>query len=225
MIPGQRALSRVFAEFSELPALLSDWSRWSRGSWRLQEEEVTLKGWRFELEIMEVNTDHVLDGDIPNGLEIEQYMAEDVWHLVHRLGLVTARGELSPTAQSLIEHYRTSNDDLALQKMLAEVITNEYRGAMGMPIVPLLQECARQLSKSESAYSPGLLLVEFQYLIELAHFDGSLAPQQPELMAARRDEAMRGIDLSPPGAGQAPTSMRWSFKTASNMPMLWLTTT
>ena len=201
MIPGQRALSRAFAEFSLLPALLSYGLRWSSGSWRLPEEEVTLRDWRFDLENMEVNTDHVLDDDIPNRMKIEQYMAEDVWHLVHRLGLVTARGELSPIAQSLIEHYRTENDDLALQKMLAEVITREYRGALGMPIAPLLQECARQLAKSDTDYSPGLLLVEFQYLIELAHFDGFLAPQQPELMAARRDEALRGIDLSPPGSG------------------------
>ena len=185
-----------------LPAILSDGSRWSSVMpGRLQEEEVTLRVWRYLiLSNMEVNTDHVLDDDIPNGMEIEQYMAEDVWHLVHRLGLVTARGELSPIAQSLIEHYRTANDDLALQEMLAEVITREYRGAMGMPIAPLLQECARQLAKSDTAYSPGLLLVEFQYLIEFAHFDGYLAPQQPELMAERRDEALRGIDLSPPGS-------------------------
>ena len=166
---------------------------------------------------MDINTDHVEDDDIPEGVAIEQYMAKDAWHLVNRLGLVKPDGLLSPIAQSLIDQSPRTPDEvlafqaqspiersrlgyfdvLAFQGTLADLIKEQYQGASGLPIVPLLQECARQLASSDSAYSPGLLLVEFQYLIELAHVDGSRTALQPGLMATHREEALRVIDLPP----------------------------
>ena len=118
----------------------------------------------------------------------------------------TARG-----ASSLIQQERgvSGHDDLAFQETLAGLIKEQYQGALGLPIVPLLQQCARQLANSDSAYSPGLLLIEFQYLIELAHVDGSRAALQPGLMAAHREAALRDIDLPPTEPDPDPEVMQF----------------
>ena len=72
---------------------------------------------------------------------------------------------------------------------------------MDLSIVELLQESAQHLANIDSpwgTYSPGLLLVEIQYLIELAHYDAGRARQQLRLLEARREEALGVYDMSAP---------------------------
>ena len=128
-------------------------------------------------------------------------MAEDVWQMFRRLDLITPKELLSSVAHSLLERLWSDNNDMVLCETLATQIKTHYRGPLDLSIVELLQESARGLANGDSpwaSYSPGLLLIEMQYLIELAHFNANSAAQQPRLLAARRDEALSAADMAVP---------------------------
>ena len=147
------------------------------------------------------NTDHIEEDDIPQGEHIEEFMAADVWQLTRRLDLTTPEGNLSSVARSMLAQQRAVDDYTALSETLAAQIKTHYRGLLDLSIIELLQESARGLANGDSpwaGYSPGLLLIEIQYLIELAHFDAASARQQPRLLAARRDEALSAADMAEP---------------------------
>ena len=151
-----------------------------------------------------VNTDHIEEDDIPKGEHIDDYIAADVWQLTRRLDLITPEGNLSSVARSMLARQRAADDYSALSETLATQIKTHYRGFMNLSIVELLQESALGLADGDSpwvGYSPGLLLIEIQYLIELAHFDADRAQQQPRLLAARRDEALSAADMAEPDPG------------------------
>ena len=198
----ERSLVRVFAEFSLLPDLLAKVSP--------RQQVQTLDVWRVFLQGSGVNTDHVEDEDIQEGLDEEHVMAMDVWALCKRLGLILPNGQLSEEAQSLArlsdlpKYYRNDMDYPAVSRVLARQIAEQFRGVNGLPIVNLLQDCARALKNSDSAWialCPGLLLVEVQYLIEIAHTDIDLAQQQELQLVAQRDSIMQDIDMSDPTPG------------------------
>ena len=129
--------------------------------------------------------------------------------LCKRLGLILPNGQLSEEAQSLArlsdlpKYYRNDMDYPAVSRLLARQIVEQFRGVNGLSIVKLLQDCARALKNSDSAWialCPGLLLVEVQYLIEIAHTDYDLAQQQEIQLVAHRDSIMQDIDMSAPTA-------------------------
>ena len=191
--PQQLGLTRVFADFSLLPYLL----RHLPTVPRYQKPEIQRR--RYRSLMSPGNTDHIEEDDIPEGEHIEDYMAADVWQLTRRLDLTTPEGTLSSVARSMLVQLRAADDSTALNETLAAQIKTHYRGLLDLSIVELLQESARGLANGDSpwaGYSPGLLLIEIQYLIELAHFDAASARQQPRLLAARRDEALSAADMA-----------------------------
>ena len=174
--PQQLGLTRVFADFSELPYLLLDLPPVPR----YQKPEIPSLWYRPMMS--PVNTDHIEEDDILKGEHIDDYMADDVWQLMRRLDLITPEGHLSSVARSMLARHRAADDYTALSETLATQIKSHYRGLLNLSIVELLQESARGLANGDSpwaGYSPGLLLIEIQYLIELAHFDAASAQQQP----------------------------------------------
>ena len=83
----ERSLVNVFAEFSLLPDLLAKVLPGQR--------DRTLGRWHeFFLDIG-VNTDHVEDEDIPDGLDEDGFMVADVWLLCDRFGLILPNCQLS----------------------------------------------------------------------------------------------------------------------------------
>ena len=197
----QHSLVGVFAEFSLLPDLLAKVSP--------RQQVQTLNVWGEFLLGSGVNTDHVEDEDIPEGLDEDHFMAMDVWALCKRLGLILPNGQLSEEAQSLARlsdlpnYYRNDMDYPEVSRLLARQIVEQFRGVNGLSIVKLLQDCARALKNSDSAWialCPGLLLVEVQYLIEIAHTDYDLAQRQEIQLVAQRDSIMQDIDMSDPTA-------------------------
>ena len=196
--PQQLGLTRVFADFSLLPYLLQRLPP----APRYQKPEIPRRWYRSLRSL--VNPDHIEDDDIPKGEHIEDYMAADVWQLMRRLDLITPEGNLSSVARSMLAQQRAADDYTALSETLAAQIKTHYRGLLDFSIVELLQESARGLANGDSpwaGYSPGLLLIEIQYLIELAHFDAASTQQQPRLLAARRDEALSAADMAEPDPG------------------------
>ena len=196
--PQQLGLTRVFADFTLLPYLL----RRLPPVPRYQKPEIPRRWYRSLRSL--VNPDHIEDDDIPKGERIEDYMADDVWQLMRRLDLITPEGNLSSVARSMLAQQRAADDYTALSETLATQIKTHYRGLLDLSIIELLQESARGLANGDSpwaGYSPGLLLIEIQYLIELAHFDADSAQQQPRLLAARRDEALSTADMAEPDPG------------------------
>ena len=199
----EHSLVRVFAEFSLLPDLLAMVSPGQR--------DQTLGRWLEFFPDIGVKTDHVEDEDIPVDLEDEdQFMVIDVWELCNRFGLILPNCQLSTEAQSLAQqsvtpiNARTDEEYLAVANVLARQTRELFRGVNDLSIVDLLQDCARALQNSDSAWvslCPGLLLVEVLYLIEIAHTDINLARQQEVQLVAQRDSIMQDIDMSDPTPG------------------------
>ena len=200
----QCGLTRAFAEFSLIPDLLT----------RVPPvyEPTTPEPWRQYLNAQGFNADHIEEADLPAGVVVADYMAEDAWRLVHRLGLVTQDGpteagqRIARCAEKPLAA-RTERDDKESRDTLAGQIEARYRGKGGLSIVQLLQDGARALADSDSAWvghCPGLLLVEMQYLLQLARLDAEIARAQPVRLVGRREDAMRDSGLPSPSPGATP---------------------
>ena len=126
-------------------------------------------------------------------------MATDAWHLIRHLQLVDKDG-LTVAGQHIAAIAGTpftarSHDQLReLQETLADQIRACHRGQGNAGITGLLQRGAGVLAGTEhvwAAYCPGLLLVEFETLIELAVTDPDRADTLcDEELALNRDYAM-----------------------------------
>ena len=111
--PQQLGLTRVFADFSELPYLLEDLPPVPR----YQKPEIPSLWYRPLMS--RGNTDHIEDDDIPKGEHIDDYMAADVWQLTRRLDLITPEGNLSSVARSMLAQQQAPDDYTALSETLA----------------------------------------------------------------------------------------------------------
>ena len=204
MVASQQiGLTKGFADFSLLPLLL----RAVVPPQRFQQPERPLV-WSYYLSLESgINIDHFEASDMPEDMSFGfgDYMAEDVWQLAHRLDFITRDDLLSPVALSLLERLWSDTTDMTLRETLATQIKTHYRGPLNLSIVELLQESARRLVNRDSpwsSYSPGLLLIEIQYLLELGHnIFADHTAEQPQLLAARRDEALAAADMQVPDPG------------------------
>ena len=123
------------------------------------------------------NTDHVEDVDLPDGPGLPTIMAEDAWRLVEWLELVgpdglTDAGNVVASVADFAPERRTEQVWFQAHAVLADQVTELYRGADGTPITSLVQAGARALEQASDPWAPyclGLLLVEFEALIHLAH--------------------------------------------------------
>lgn len=198
-------LVRVFTEFSLIPELLALVSP--------GQQNLTLGAWHELFLEIGINIDHLEDEDVPKRMDVERYMAEDVWQLLNRIGLILPNGRLSDRAQTLVRLsergiiLQSDTDYIMFMTVSREIemyIWTRYRGTNGLRIIQLLQNCARALEDSSSAWialCPGLLLVEIQYLIEIAHTDVNLAERQVTEMVAQRDRIMQDNDMPAPTPG------------------------
>ena len=149
------------------------------------------------------NVDHIQyweyedEGSLPPRLVVS--VCADAWALAWRLHLVEPDG-LTPAGRALADigaarslPDRTAHDHNILRQALARQVERNYLGARQRPIVPLLQDAARELGQADSlaaAHLPGLLLAEVAFLIEWAHFDDTEALAGARRLAAIRDEVM-----------------------------------
>lgn len=132
----------------------------------------------------------------------------DAWALTWRLGLVGPAG-LSEAGQTLADigrarrrSRRTAHDEGVLRRVLAEQVAPAWRGRGGPPIVPLLQDAARDFGRADAPGAgplPGLLLAEVAYLAELAHAGGMDVQAGRDRLAAVRREAVEWREEPDPG--------------------------
>lgn len=165
-VDNQFGLSLRFADFDLLPDLLD-------GIKQKTESEV-IDTWRTYLAENECNTDHI---DNTNE-ESPESLAIDVSRLVYGLELASSRGltDAGIEIAQLSEIPRTERDsqhDRLLRVALANRIESCYFNP-DFSLGHLLQDAANRLAASElpdAQVFPGLLLVEVQVLIELAHLE------------------------------------------------------
>ena len=184
-------LARTFTEYELLPDLLA-----MPGT---ADAENPPESWAAFLSETGANTEHLEEEAEPPEEDLPDWLASDVWHLVRQLQLVDKDG-LTPAGQHIAAIAGTpftarSHDQLhELQKILAVRIRACHLGQGDAGITALLQKGAGILAKTEhiwAAYCPGLLLVEFETLIQLAMTDPDRAETLcDEELALNRDYAM-----------------------------------
>ena len=181
-------LTLVFADYSLLPDLLARVPR---------APGLEVPGsWRQFLRENACNLNHTEEERIGDSGLIADGMAADAWRLARGLELVSKEGltergaDLARLADTPLGDL-TERDDQVLRVLLAEQLVNFYL-SRGPSIARLLQEGARRLEGSESAqYCPGVLLVEVQALIVLAHTNPARAREWPESFLRIRDAALQ----------------------------------
>ena len=181
-------LTLVFAEYSLLPDLLARVPR-------VPGLEVP-ESWRQFLREHECNVNHTEEERIGDSGAIADGMAADAWRLARGLELVREEGltalgaDLARLADTPLDDL-TERDDQALRTLLAEQLVDCYLSG-GPSIARLLQEGARGIEGSELAqYCPGVLLIEVQALIVLAHTNPARAREWPESFLRIRDAAVQ----------------------------------
>ena len=207
-------LVHAFAEFELLPDLLAripepQFDRHSvqdRLGYELPKAEidevVALERWTDFLAGVRPNLDHAEPEDLPDGVPVARYLAEDAWRLAKRLGWVSNEGVslLGRPLVNIAERpwvHRTGYDSMTLLDTIARSLGYRYVGGDGLEVVPLLQEGARRLAETDriwASYVPGLLLVEFGALIHWAFARPAGARRLCDDLVTYRDVAMRRYD-------------------------------
>lgn len=185
----ETGLARAFAEYGLLPDLLALNAN-GTGS---------VESWAALLDREGFAMDHVDNDHLPEGIERERVMALDAWRVAEWLELAQEGGLTDAgRAVAAVADYgageRTQAVWLPAEEVIAEQMKTCYRGAGGIAIVDLVQEAARALAGSEDEWTricPGLLPVEFEALVNVAHADAQAAIRLPSELAGHRREAMR----------------------------------
>ena len=185
-------LALKFAEFYLLPDLLALVPGSSgRG---------VPESWHDFLHGKNLNLDHVDEEDNQNPDELAADLAGDAWRLANGLelvsddGLTTSGNALAGLADTPALE-RTEREDEFLERVLAEQILNCYLSGR-LSLARLLQQAAERLEGTEwSEKCPGVLLIELQALIEMAHTNRESAPDFPNRFIEVRNEALRTYPL------------------------------
>ena len=202
----RHALASAFAEFTCLPDLLARIPLDGHFYSPVDHVDFGPGEWSDFFHKFPPNVDHVQYWQYEDEARLDPRLAvsvcADAWALVWRLQLVGPDGLSSDgraladigAARSLPD--RTAHDHNILRQVLARQVERNYLGARQLPIVPLLQDAARELGRSDSpaaAHLPGLLLAEVAFLIEWAHIDATEARAGAHRLAAIRNEVMRRV--------------------------------
>ena len=192
-------LARTFVEYEMLPDLLSLPDT--------LDADTPPDSWHKYLSGTQYNTEHLNEEDLPAEEDIPAYLAADAWALVRQLQLVAEDGltpagqriaAIADTPQALRSEGAHLSDPCAV---LAEQVKTCYRGQNNLEITALLQRGAGVLAETKhvwAAYCPGLLLVEFESLIQLAGSKPDEADKRCEEMVLNRDYAMHPYDQPSP---------------------------
>ena len=213
-------LVRVFAEFEMLPDLLALAPGAPPGARGAAPDDAvlfvatdvtqSLEGWTNLLAGTGANMDHVVDGDLPDGVSEGLLLAQDAWGLAERLQLLLPQGRtlagdrLARLAEERPWAQRSAADHQAVVSTVSDAVREHYVGADGLPVVPLLHEAARRLAETDHAWArhcPGLFLVEFEALIYWAFEDPDYARRLCDRLEIHRDVAMHRYGVPPPDDG------------------------
>ena len=140
------------------------------------------------------------EADNQNPDELAADLAGDAWRLAKGLELVddgglTASGNGLAGLADTPSLERTKRQDEFLERVLAEQILGCYFSGR-LSLARLLQQAADRLEGTEwSEKCPGVLLVELQALIELAHTNREAAANWPNRFIAVRNEALQKYPL------------------------------
>lgn len=187
-IDAPSGLVRAFAEFWLLPDLLA--VDGSGGE--------PPPAWAELLRSSGFNKDHVEDDDLPAGADLPALMAGDAWRLANWLELVGPDG-LTGAGQTVagVAQYdsvaRTEFVWRPAEDVLARQIETLYLGRDGTSITGLVQAGAIALDQAQDEwinYCPGLLQIEFEALVNLAHTDPARARDLAGELADIRVRAM-----------------------------------
>ena len=214
------ALVSAFSEFACLPDLLARLPAGPHYHHRslgppFEEDDVDFGpgAWRDFFHEYPPNVDHVQYWQYEDEGRLEPRLAvsvcADAWGLAWRLQLVGTDG-LSPDGRALAEigtarsrSDRTAHDHSTVQQVLAQQVKRYFLGARELPIVPVLQDAARELAEADSpaaVHLPGLLLAEVAFLIEWAHIDAAEAQAGAHRLAAIRNDLVRWLGEPNPRA-------------------------
>ena len=213
-------LARTFVEYELLPGLLS--LLLPPGFRPVNRPPLS---WHEFLSETACNLEHLPDEDMPESADVATYLVRDAWHLVRQLKLVSDDGltsagykiaDLHDSSLSIHDSESSyevdlspiprlspyvSGHDVVLHELLGQQLSACYRGQDDLNMVGLLQRGARLLADSKhiwAAYCPGLLLVEFEALIDLAFIDSARALQLCDDLVVYRDAAMHPYGMPSP---------------------------
>ena len=185
-------LALKFAEFSLLPDILARVPEFGGCS--------VPDPWREFLRDKNLNLDHVDEEDNQNPDELAGELAADAWRLARGLEFVadeglTAKGNDLARLADTPSLERTGRQKDFLERSLAEQILDRYF-SRNLSIASLLQQAAQQLEGTEwSEKCPGVLLIEVQALIEMAHTNQPGAQEWPNTFLEVRHEALRTYEM------------------------------
>lgn len=183
-------LARTFADFELLPDLLAACMESDPAS--------PPQFWTGLLSGDTCNIEHLGEEDEPLEENIQAHLIADAWDLVRTLQLVDEDG-LTPAGQriaflagtQLIE--RSDAQLSELYDTVAEQIRTCYLGVNDLNITALLLRGAGRLAGTDhvwAQYFPGLLLVEFEALVQTAGRDSARAELLCDELLQNRDTAM-----------------------------------
>ena len=183
-------LARTFADFELLPDLLAACMESDPGA--------PPDFWTGLLSGGTCNIEHLGEEDEPLEEDIQAHLIADAWHLVRTLQLVDDSG-LTPAGQRIAFLAGTQlidRNDAQLRELygtVAEQIRTYYLGVNDLNITALLLRGADQMAETDhvwAQYFPGLLLVEFEALVQTAVTDAVRAEALCDELLQNRDTAM-----------------------------------
>ena len=193
-VDDRYGLVLLFAEFSELPALLA-------ATPETPGPDVT-EEWQSLLGTIRCNTDHVADEEVD---ESPAAMAADAWRLAKGLELVAENGLTEPGRQfAALVNEPIGNQ--TFQRQLGQLLAQQIQACYfrpGRSVAGAMQAGAQRMAASESGkHFPGLLLIEAQALIEWAHTDQSAVNRWIDRLEDNRTAAVEtygfpDVDLTP----------------------------
>ena len=187
-IDAPSGLVRAFAEFWLLPDLLALEDR----------SDEPPPAWAELLQTKGFNRDHVEDDDLPPGSRLPAIMAEDAWRAATWLELVGPHG-LTDAGRKVARVAEFGSDSRTefvwrpAEEVLARQIEDLYLGADGISIARIVQAGALELEQAQDEwinFCPGLLQIEFEALVHLAHTEPERAEDLVVELANNRVRAM-----------------------------------
>ena len=188
-------LARTFADYELLPDLVAACME--------TDPAAPPEYWTGLLSGGECNIEHLDEEDELSEEDLLAHLIADAWALVRTLQLVDDSG-LTPAGQriaALAGSQLTERSGAQLNELyrtLAEQIRTCYLGADGLNITALLQRGAGHMAGTDhvwAAYCPGLLLVEFEALVQTAARDAARAEALCDELLQNRDTAMHPYDM------------------------------
>ena len=152
------------------------------------------------------NEDHVEDQDIPDGMTLTEFMAEDALRLCRWIALIGPRGGLTRPGRRVARlaaaphPERDENAGGTLTRILAMQIQHRYRGENNVPLTDLLQGASAVLGSHGHVWPAGLdglLLVEMETLLHWGFVSAATAERLMHGLPETRREVVDALRRDP----------------------------